>query len=120
MSILAEFPRGIPISADKVEEIRAALQSAAYPGFTGTLQLEICPTPEAAQHVMIAVIRRQTQRADQASATSSRQLLPDLERKKPVQNVIDAIKSKLVIRTVMLAVEGYFVDGVLQKFQVAE
>lgn len=123
MSSLAEFSRGVPIPLD---EIRSALESVAIPGFSGVLQLEISPAPEAAQHVMIGVIRRQTEKVEPAGdgsapgARVTRQQLPDPARKKPVQNVLDRLEGKLMIRTVVTAVEAHFLDGVLQKFTVQE
>jgi hypothetical protein len=108
MSSLAAA-QGIPIPT---EEIRSALESVAIPGYTGTLQLEIGLRAEAAACVMIGVIRRQ--RGEVAQTT--RQQLPDPSRKKPVDNVIDNIRSKLFIRTVVTAVEAQYEDGVLQKW----
>jgi len=116
MSSLAESPlRGIPIPT---EEIRAALDSVAIPGYTGVLQLEIGLAPEAAQHVMIGVIRRQSMKVDQPAAL--KQTLPDPSRKKPVDKVLADIKGKLRIRTVLTAVEAHYLDGVLQKFTIEE
>jgi hypothetical protein len=102
---------GIAFSSD---EIRSALESAAIPGFTGTLQVEIGLRPEAAQFVTFAVIRRQSHREEKPATTSTRQELPDPTRKKPVDSVIDKIRSKLLIRTVVTAVEAHYVNGVLQ------
>lgn len=101
------------------QEIRSALESVAIPGFTGTLQLEIGLRPEAAACVMIGVIRRQAKRPDDA-APSTRQVLPDPTRKKPVEGVIDQIREKLFIRTVVTAVEARYLDGVLQNFMIQE
>jgi hypothetical protein len=114
MSSLAAA-QGIPIPT---EEIRSALESVAIPGYTGTLQLEIGLRAEAAACVMIGVIRRQSKRVDGAAAT--RQELPDPTRKKPVDKVIDDIRGKLMIRTVLTAVEAHYADGVLQKFTIVE
>src|SRR5882672_3771592 len=110
MSPLAEFSQGIPFAT---EEIRSALESVAIPGFTGVLQLEIGLNPEAAKYVMIGVVRRQSLKVDQPAAM--RQTLPDPTRKKPVDKVLADIKSKLMIRTVLTAVEVHYLDGVLQK-----
>jgi hypothetical protein len=107
--------QGIPIPP---EEIRSALESAAIPGFTGTMQLEIGLRSEAAACVMIGVIRRQSKRADQPAAT--RQELPDPSRKKPVDRAMDDIRGKLFIRTVVTAVEAQYLDGVLQRFTIQE
>jgi hypothetical protein len=115
MSPLAESTRGIPIPT---EEIRSALESVAYPGFTGTLQLDIGLRPEAAQCILIGVIRRQSKRADQTAAV--RQELPDPTRKKPVENVLADIRGKLFIRSAVTAVEAHYLDGVLQKFTIQE
>jgi hypothetical protein len=114
MSSLAEF-RGIPIPTD---DIRSALESVAIPGYTGVLQLDISLGPAAAQCVMIGVIRRQSISVDRPAAV--RQTLPDPARKKPVEKVLEDIKSKLMIRTVVTAVEAYYLDGVLQKFTIQE
>jgi hypothetical protein len=108
MSSLAAT-QGIPIPTD---EIRSALESVAIPGFTGTLQVEIGLRPEATACVMIGVIRRQRGGVVQAT----RQELPDPTRKKPVDNVIADIRSKLFIRTAVTAVEAQYEDGVLQKW----
>ncbi len=113
MSTLAEFSRGIPIPE---AEIRSALESVAIPGYTGTLQLEINLGPEVAQHVAIAVIRRQSLKPDQAAV--QKQTLPDPARKKPVQAVLDQLRSKLMIQCVVAAVEANFLDGVLQNYKV--
>lgn len=99
-------------------EIRSALASVAYPGFTGVVQLDISLTPEAAACVMIGVIRRQSKKAD--SEESTRQMLPDPTRKKPVDKVVGDLKSKLFIRTVVTALEAHYLDGVLQKYTVQE
>ena len=107
--------QGIPFSD---VEIRSALESVAIPGYTGTLQLEIGLRPEAAACVMIGVIRRQSKRPDQQAAT--RQVLPDPSRKKPVEGVIDKIREKLFVRTVVTAVEAKYLDGVLQSFMIQE
>lgn len=115
MSSLAEFTQGIPIPD---AEIRSALESVAIPGYTGTLQLEIGLKAEAAQCVMIGVIRRQSFRPDQPAAV--KQTLPDPTRKMPVQRVMDQLKAKLMIRSVVTAVEANFLDGVLQSYKVQE
>lgn len=115
MSTLAEFPRGIPFSD---AEIRSALESVAIPGFTGVVQMEINLGPEVAQHVAIAVIRRQSLKPDQPAV--QRQTLPDPTRKKPVQQVLDHLKSRLMIRCVVAAIEANFLDGVLQNYKVQE
>jgi hypothetical protein len=99
-------------------EIRSALASVAYPGFTGVVQLDISLTPEAAACVMIGVIRRQSRKVD--DQPTMRQTLPDPTRKKPVDKVIGDLKSKLFIRTVVTAVEAHYLDGVLQKFTIQE
>jgi hypothetical protein len=101
------------------QEIRSALASVAYPGFTGVVQLDISLTPEAAACVMIGVIRRQSKKADDETP-AARQTLPDLTRKKPVDKVIGDLKSKLFIRTVVTAVEAHYLDGVLQRFTIQE
>jgi hypothetical protein len=117
MSSLAEVPRGIPIP---VEEIRAALESVAVPGYTGVLQLEFSLTVEAAQCVRIGVTRRQSKRVGDGEAAAMRQMLPDPERRKPVQKVLQDITGKLFIRSVMTALEVHVLDGVLQKITVQE
>lgn len=110
MSSLAAT-QGIPFSA---EYLRSALESAAIPGFTGSMQVNIGVSEEAAKCVMFSVLRRETHRKDQQTVT--RQALPDPTRKKPVDSVIDALKSKLFIRTVVMVVEAHYVDGVLQNW----
>lgn len=115
MSALAEY-QGIPIPAD---EIRAALSSVAIPGFTGVLQLDISLGAGAAEHVMIGVIRRQSHKVEDQPATT-RQQLPDPQRKKPVDSVVAKLKAKLMIRTVLTAVEAHYRDGVLTTFNIQE
>jgi hypothetical protein len=115
MSLLAEFPRGIPIP---MEDIRSALESVAVPGFTGTLQLEIIVGAEAAKCVSVAVIRRQVKKVDQPATTH--QVLPDPSRKKPVERVIEDIKGKLLLRSVLAALEIQVADGILQKITLVE
>jgi len=115
MSTLVEFPRGVPIHS---EEILSALESVAVPGYTGLLQVEISLTAAAADCVLIGVVRRQSHRADKPMSTF--QALPDPQRKKPVQNVMDHLKEKLMIRSVVTAIEAHYLDGVLQKFSVQE
>lgn len=107
--------QGVPIP---VEEIRSALESVAIPGYTGTLYVEIGLRPEAAACVAMAVIRRQSKKLDQPAAL--RQELPDPGRKKPVDKVIDDLRSKLFIRTVLTAVEAHYLDGVLKNFTIQE
>jgi hypothetical protein len=106
------------------EEIRSALMTVAYPGFTGVVQLEIALAPEAAQHVMFAVVRRQSKKVDDADGAAAsapqRQVLPDPTRKKPVDKVMSDIKSKLFIRPVLTAVEAHFADGVLMRVTLQE
>jgi Na+-translocating ferredoxin:NAD+ oxidoreductase RnfG subunit len=100
-------------------EIRSALESVAIPGFTGSIQLEVLIAPEAAQYITIAVIRRQASPAAEGpqdlARGAVRQVLPDPTRKKPVESVIEAIKSKLRIRTGLTALEVHVNDGVLGK-----
>lgn len=116
MPTLAEFPQEIPVST---EEIRAALESVAVPGFTGTVQLAFGLRPEAASCVVVAVVRRQTKRVDQQDSVT-RQTLPDPSRKKPVDKVIDDVKGKLFIRSMMTGFEVNVVDGVLQKTTIVD
>jgi Na+-translocating ferredoxin:NAD+ oxidoreductase RnfG subunit len=101
------------------QEIRSALESVAIPGFTGSIQLEVLIAPEAAQYITIAVIRRQASPAAEGpqdlARGAVRQVLPDPTRKKPVESVIEAIKSKLRIRTGLTALEVHVNDGVLGK-----
>jgi hypothetical protein len=52
--------------------------------------------------------------------TAVRQVLPDPNRKKPVESVVEAIKSKLRIRPVLTALEVQVADGVLQKRTIQE
>lgn len=103
------------------QEIRSALASVAYPGFTGVVQLDISLSPEAAACVMIGVIRRQSKKVDDAeTAGAARHVLPDPTRKKPVDKVLSDLKSKLFIRPVLVAVEAHYLDGVLQRVTLQE
>jgi hypothetical protein len=117
MSSLAAT-QGIAFSQDSIEEIRTALASAATPGWNGSLSLEVVLAPEAAQYISIVVIRRQTEKVE--GHTAVRQVLPDPNRKKPVESVVEAIKSKLRIRPVLTALEVQVADGVLQKRTIQE
>jgi len=113
MPPLAEFPRAIAIPT---EEIRSALESVAVPGYTGTLQLEIGLREEVAQCVTIRVIRRQSKRLEEiAHPAVTHQSLPDPTRKKPVEKVLGDLRSKLLILSMVAAVEVQVLDGVLQK-----
>jgi hypothetical protein len=109
-SLAAASPQGIPIPPD---EIRSALMSAAIPGFTGTLQLNVYLRDDAAKCVSIGVLRREAKRADKDQAADIRQTLPDPERKKPVDKVIEDIRNLLYVRTVLMAVEAHYLNGVL-------
>jgi hypothetical protein len=117
-SSLAAVTQGIAFSQDSIEEIRTALASAATPGWNGSLSLEVVLAPEAAQYISIVVIRRQTEKVE--GHTAVRQVLPDPNRKKPVESVVEAIKSKLRIRPVLTALEVQVADGVLQKRTIQE
>ncbi|HEY2361185.1 MAG TPA: hypothetical protein VGK36_08725 [Candidatus Angelobacter sp.] len=108
MSTLAEFPQGIPIPAD---EIRSALMSAAIPGFTGTLRTKFYLTPNAASCVRVDVLWDEAKRTD--TPEKRKQTLPDPDRRKPVQKVIEDIENLLFVRTVLVAVEAHYLDGVL-------
>jgi hypothetical protein len=120
MPSLAADP-GIPIPA---EEIRRALESVAIPGFTGSLQMELHFSDEAAELlgrcVVITVLRRETKRIGEEDAPVTRQQLPDPTRKKPVEKVIADLKKVLMIQTVLKALEVQVVDGVLQKMTKQE
>lgn len=109
MSSLA-VQQGVPIPLD---QIRSALESVAVPGYTGTLQVEVNLSADAASCVTFAVIRRQTRRADDAV---TKQTLPDPGRKKPVEKVLADLRAVLFLRPAVQAVEAHYVDGVLQKF----
>jgi hypothetical protein len=110
-SSLAAVTQGIAIPPDL---IRSALESVAYPGYTGTLQIELVLPADVGQRVMIAVVRRQTKLWSKDEPVNPRQVLPDPERKKPVEKVVSDIKALLYVRTVMLALEVNFVNGVPQ------
>ena|ERR1043166_2466400 len=115
MSSLAAT-QGIPFSAD---EIRRALESVATPGWNGSIGFEVLIAPEAAKYISIVVIRRQVDKIG-GSHQSTRQVLPDPTRKKPVESVIEEIKDKLRLTTVLKALEIQVGDGVLQKKTVQE
>lgn len=127
MQSLAEFPRGIPIPVD---EIRSALESAAVPGTSGSIQIVIGLKPtvpckhcgeivDLSDHVTFAVVRRLRMGTEHPAQT---QVLPDVTRKKPVQNVLRAVTGKMQVRMQIQALEFYVEDGILQdkKFLVEE
>lgn len=114
MSSLAVASRGVPIPVD---EISSALRSAAVPGYTGALQLELLVRPEAVSYVVIVVTRRQSVPAN------TREEVPAVGehlRKKSVQRAVDGLRDKLILRPVLLAVEAHFVDGELKKVTIVE
>lgn len=117
MSSLAAT-QGIAFSEKKIDEIKDELASAAIPGFTGTLQVIVGLTPDAANCVTITVLRREVHNLDKPTVT--RQDLPDTRRRKPVESVVDAIRKKLFVGTGITALEVEYVDGVPQeKFKSA-
>jgi hypothetical protein len=111
-SSLAAVTQGIAIPPD---EIRSALDSMAYPGFTGMLQVQLYLLDEASKFVRVAVWRAENKRTEKLQA--ERQVLPDPERKKPVQNVIDDIKGLLYVRTVLVALEVHYLNGVVKEWK---
>jgi hypothetical protein len=119
MTSLAVASRGVPIP---VEEIHSVLRSVAVPGYTGVLQLDLWVRPEAAAYVMLGVTRRQSKSMrDEAGPT--REEIPAVGehlRKKSVQRAVDGLREKLVLRTVLLAVEAHYVDGELKKVTIVE
>ncbi|HEV3041892.1 MAG TPA: hypothetical protein VHA33_29275 [Candidatus Angelobacter sp.] len=110
----------LPGIAIPPEEIHSALSSAAVPGYTGSLQIEFSVQPEAARHVMIAVIRRQSKSTQEVT----REIVPavgaETARKKSVQRVLTDLQQKLRLRPVVLAIEAQYVDGELKKYTVME
>ena len=116
MSSHTALSRGVAIPPD---EIHSALRSAAVPGFTGVLQIELLVDAEAARHVSIAIIRRQSKSVNE----TTREEVPavgDHPRKKNVQKVVDDLRSKLFLRTAILAIEAHYVDGEVRKVTTAE
>jgi hypothetical protein len=110
-SLAAATTQGIPIPPDL---IRSALESVAYPGYTGSMQVELMLPADIVQKVMVCVVRRQTKLMSKDEPANQRQVMPDPERKKPVEKVIADIKGLLYVRTVLLALEVNFVNGVPQ------
>jgi hypothetical protein len=106
---------GVPIPP---EEIHAALRSVAIPGYTGTLQLSLTVSPEAARFVTIAIVRRQSQTQE-----STREEIPvtgEHLRKKSVQKVMDDLRGRLYLRPILMGIEAHYVDGELKKFTIIE
>jgi hypothetical protein len=98
-------------------ELRTALHSVAVPGFTGTLCVEIGLAEETEDgqrryYVVMAIRRRESKRTGDDSA--GQQILPDVERRKPVEKVLAVLRPKLFLRPILQAVEFHLKDGVLQ------
>jgi hypothetical protein len=119
MTSLAVATRGVAIPP---EEIHSALRSVAVPGYTGVLQLELSVKPEAAAYVMIGIVRRQSKSISMQDGPTREDVpaLGDHLRKKSVQRAVDGLREKLVLRTVLLAVEAHYVDGELKKVTIVE
>ena len=102
-------------------QLRAALESVAIPGYNGSVSIEIGLAPGEGNSftVVMAVCRRETKRPG-SPAPAERQLLPDPERKKLVQDVIDGIRTKLFVRPILQALEAQFENGRVMKFSIAE
>lgn len=112
----SELIHGVPIPQ---EEILCALRSAAVPGYTGSLQVGISVNPEAARHVMIDIIRRQSRTA----ADTTREKVPvvgDHLRKNGVLLAMQDLKLRLVLRPVMVGFEAHFDNGELKRWTVSE
>lgn len=104
-----------------VDGIVSTLRSVAVPGYTGIVLVEIGIRPEAAEHVQLDVRRKQTFKTD--AQQSERTSIPASgvpEREKLVRDVMQALKDKLCIRTVAVAIEFHYNDGRLLKYQVVE
>lgn len=101
-------------------ELRAALQSVAIPGYNGSLTVEIglreVKDEFGARYIYIAmsVLRRESKRMSEPAG--QRQILPDPERRKPVDKVIEAIRPKLFIRPVLRLFEVHFKNGVASDY----
>lgn len=103
-----------------VEGIVSSLRSAAIPGFTGIVMLEIGIKPEAAEHIHLDVLRKPTYKTDAPPEKISIPATGDPEREGLVRKVMAALKDKLCIRTGVLAIEAHYNDGKLLKYQVVE
>ena len=97
-------------------ELRAVLQSAAMPGYSGSITIEIGLRAEARSYIMLGVMRRESRKP----GAGQRQMLPDPERRKPVENVIEELRPKLFVRPILRAVEAHYDNGVLTKFNIVE
>lgn len=106
-------------------ELRAALHSVAIPGWTGTLYVEIGlrEETEAGQQrlsVVFAVRKREAKRVNSAEGNSI-QILPDVERRKPMERVLSAIRPKLLVQPVLKGLEVFVKDGCFQdNFHIQE
>lgn len=100
-----------------MEEIHSALRSAAVPGYTGSLHLQLVVNPEAVSHARLLVTRRQSLSGDTREDVP---VMGDHLRKKGLQRAVDGLRDKLVLRPVLLAVEAHFVDGELKKVTITE
>lgn len=117
MSSTSSSTRAVAIPPD---EIASALRSAAVPGYTGSLHIELRLLPEAANNVMLEITRRQSQKSADTSTRESVPAIGEHVRKKSVQNVMTKLNAKLLIRTVVLAIEAHYVDGDLKSYTVEE
>lgn len=112
-SLLAKIP--IP-----VEGIVSSLRAAAVPGYTGIVLLEIGIKPEAAEHIMLGVLRKPTFKTDAQPQQISIPATGDPERNGLVNKVMAALREKLCLRTEVIAIEAHYNDGRLLKFQIVE
>lgn len=109
MAILADFRGGVAFPPD---QIRSAIEAAAFSRFTGTQQISIGLRPEAANLVVIEVDWKHSHMENKPSDV--RVQIADPTLKKPVASVIEAISPRLFIRTMATALELKFLNGVLQ------
>lgn len=118
MQALADFSQGIPIPE---ELIRSALEHYAAPGYTGTALLDITLTPNVAECVRVTASFKESHKIDLAKeATPTKWMLPDPKRKKPVESAMKVMKPRLVIRPVVVGVEAYYLDGMLDNYKLLD
>lgn len=102
------------------DEIAAALRSAAVPGFTGSVTVEILVKPEAVECLSFRPKFRSHHKANGVAQAPAPLSAVDPTRAKPVQSCIASIRSKLILRSVLLRIEANFCDGVLQNWVIEE
>jgi hypothetical protein len=117
---MASQPLLLPAIPVDETELRSALQSVAIPGYTGSICVEFgFHQAENGKSFIVAmtVLRREHRKV--GATADHRQILPDPERKKPVESVLDELRPLLLVRPVRRAIEFHVDNGKILKY-VAE